>query len=157
MDMRIKDFLQGVAKRTRESLPEGYQDFKSRRRGSLIQFWYSEPRIHYEVWVQRRHNRVEVGLHLEAKKSLNDRILRYLADRFIAVQAELDPMVELEQWTHSWGRVHRFVPYERLGDSLCNQIAEELTHMIVVLEPFRVAAVGQSAQANAPQRGAVQE
>ena len=47
--MRVTDFLQDVAERTRVSLPNGYRDLKSRRRGSLIQFWYYKPQIHYEV------------------------------------------------------------------------------------------------------------
>lgn len=142
--MRVKDFLQGVAERTRKSLPEDYRDFKSRRRGSLIQFWYAVPKIHYEVWVQRQRGRVEVGLHLEAKKRLNDQLLRFFAQRFIGVQAELDPNVELEQWTRSWGRVHCFIPFEHLDETLCNEVAEKLARMIVVLEPMRAEAMGEA-------------
>lgn len=142
--MRVTDFLQEVADRTRRSLPDEYRNFKSRRRSSLIQFWYSNPRIHYEVWVQSRHNRVEVGLHLEAQKPINDRLLRHLAQRFIAVQAELGPAVELEQWTRSWGRVHRFMPYNHLDSSFCDQVAEVLAQMIVVLEPLCAEIAGGS-------------
>jgi hypothetical protein len=142
--MQVNDFLHNVAGRTRQLLPDGYRDFKSRRRGSLIQFWYGRPQIHYEVWVQSRHNRVEMGLHLEASKPLNDRILRHLAQWFIAVQAELGPAVELEQWTQSWARVHQFVPYDHLDESLCNKVAEDLARMIVLLEPLCAEAMGQT-------------
>lgn len=138
--MRVKDFLQGVAERTRKTLPEDYRGFKSRRRGSLIQFWYGKPKIHYEVWVQGRQNRVEVGLHLESKKRHNDRLLRHFAERFIAVQAELGPQIELEQWTRRWGRIHQFVAYDRLDESFCDQVSETLAGMIVVLEPLRLEA-----------------
>ena len=94
--------------------------------------------------MQSRHSRVEVGLHLEAKKSLNDKMLRHLAQRFIAVQAELGPAVELEQWTQSWGRVHQFVPYDHLDGSLCDEVAEILAQLIVVLEPLGTAVTDQS-------------
>jgi len=141
--MRVNEFLQGIAEHTRRALPVDYRDFKSRRRSSLIQIWYSQPKIHYEVWVQGRRNRIEVGLHLEAKKTLNDRVLQHLAERFVAIQAQLGPAVELEQWTQSWGRVHRFVPYDRLDESLCRAVAEELVRMIVALEPLCAEAVAR--------------
>jgi hypothetical protein len=144
--MRVTEFLQGIAEHTRKMLPAGYRGFRSRRRGNLIQFWYSRPKIHYEVWVQGRRSRIEVGLHLEARKSLNDRILQYVAQRFIGVQAELGPAVELEQWTQSWGRIHQFVPYDRLDESLCRTVAEELARMIVALEPLCAEALDASSQ-----------
>lgn len=142
--MRVTDFLQGIADHTRQMLPAGYRDFKSRRRGSLIQIWYGRPQIHYEVWVQGQRSRIEVGLHLESKRPLNDSVLRHLAERFVAVQAELGPAVELEQWTQSWGRVHRFVPYDRLDESLCRTVGDELARMIAVLEPLCAEAMGRS-------------
>ena len=140
--MRVTEFLNEIAEKTPALLPDNYHTVKNRRRGSLIQFWFERPQIHYEVWVQSRQQRVEVGLHLEAQKSLNDRLLQYLAQRFIAIQAELGQAVELEQWTQSWGRVHQFVPYERLESRLCDEVARTLAHMITVLEPLCREALG---------------
>ena len=39
---------------------------------SLVGFYYgADPKLHYEVWVQRRLGLVEVGLHLEADAATN--------------------------------------------------------------------------------------
>jgi hypothetical protein len=134
--MRRRDFLQQVADQVTAALPVNYGQVQTRHRSSLIQFWYTRPRIHYEVWLQARRQRVEVGLHLEDKKRLNDRLLRYLADRFVAVQAALGPEVEVEQWTRSWGRIHRFVAYDKLSVAVSAEVAAELVGMIAVLEPL---------------------
>ncbi|RME47732.1 MAG: hypothetical protein D6791_05060 [Chloroflexi bacterium] len=144
--MRVTDFLQAVIEHTRQTLPDGYRDFKVRTRSNLVQLWYSRPQVHFEVWVQGGRNRIEVGLHLEARKPMNDRILRYLAERFVAVQAELGPAVELEQWTQSWGRVHQFVPYDRLDDALSRDVGEALARMILVLEPLCVEALDRTSK-----------
>lgn len=134
--MRGRDFLQRVADQVIKTLPADYGQIKTRSRSSLIQFWYSRPRIHYEVWLQHSRQRVEVGLHLEDKKSLNDRLLRYLAESFVRVQATLGPEVEVEQWTRTWGRIHRFVTYEELTETVCDAVADEVVSMITVLEPL---------------------
>ena len=139
--MRISDFLEAVANGTRQALPDTYQNFKSRQRGSMVQIWYGRPQIHYEVWVQGGRNRLEVGLHFEASKPVNDRLIRYLAQRFIGVQASIGPNLELEQWTHNWGRVHQFVAYDKLDEELTHTVATELAQMITTLEPLYVPAL----------------
>lgn len=134
--MRVHDFLRRVVEATRQQLPPEWQAFHHRLRFSLAQLYYADPRIHFEAWVQGRNSRVELGLHLEADKATNDRLLSYLASRFIEVQAELGPQVELEQWTRTWGRVHQTVPYTRLDEELVQAVAERLAQMIALLAPM---------------------
>jgi hypothetical protein len=57
-------------------------------------------------------------------------------ERAFEIHAELGPRVEVEQWTNSWSRVHQVIPYQSLDDQLVATVAEQLTQMIVVLEPM---------------------
>jgi hypothetical protein len=134
--VRVHDFLRRLVEATRHRLPPEWQDFHHRIRFSLAQLYYTDPRIHFEVWVQGKKNRVEIGLHLEADKVTNDRLLSHLASRFIEIQAELGPQIELEQWTRTWGRVHQTVPYTRLDEELVQAVADRLAPMIVLLAPM---------------------
>jgi len=134
--VRVRDFLRHVVEATRQRLPPEWQAFQHRLRFTLAQLYYADPRIHFEVWVQGKNSRVEVGLHLEADKATNDRLLSHLASRFIEIQAELGPQMELEQWTRTWGRVHQTVPYTRLDEELVQAVADRLAPMILLLAPM---------------------
>jgi len=140
--MRIHDFLRFTVDQLRLALPEELRHFNRRRRFSLVQISYGDPRLHYEVWVQGGRRRIELGLHLEADRETNERLQAYLARRFIEVQAELGPQFELEQWTQSWSRAHEYVPYARLDEAFARALAVRLARMIGVLQPILEDAHG---------------
>ena len=139
--MRIHEFLNHTLELTRQALPPELQGFRSRRRFTLSQLYYGNPRLHFEVWIQGKRRRLEVGLHLEADATTNAHVLKYLADRFIEIQAQTTLPLELEQWTRSWGRIHVYVPYERLDHPLAQMVAERLARMIIVLQPLVEEAI----------------
>lgn len=134
--MTPTEFVQTVASRLRESLPSEWHGFTLRRSGSQFQLHYGRPQLHYEVWVDRRFDHVEVGLHFEADAETNLRLLDYFDRRLIEVRAESGQPAEAEHWTASWARVHRVVNFERLDKTLAEEVTTSLARMIEVLQPM---------------------
>lgn len=134
--MRLQQFQVGVVAGTKKQLPRALKDFHARTQFTLFKVFYKNPRTHYEVAVRGQERLIEVGLHFEDEKSTNDALLLHFVERAFEIHAELGPRVEVEQWTNSWARVHQVIPYQSLDEKLVERIAEQLTRMIIVLEPM---------------------
>jgi hypothetical protein len=135
--VRIRDFLLLVHDDLVRELPEPLQDHQWRVRWSMLQVYFEHPTVHYEVWVQRKACRIEIGLHFEAVREESYRWARALADRALEIQALLGPRVELEEWTRSWTRLHETRPVTgELTDELAEEVAERLARFVEVLEPI---------------------
>ncbi len=135
--MRIRDFLLLVYDALPEKLPEALRQHQWRLRWSLLQVYFESPAVHYEVWVQRKAGRIEVGLHFEAEQEENYRWAQALAPRALEIQAQLGPGVELEEWTRSWTRLHESRPLAGdLTDELAEEVAGRLARFMEVLEPI---------------------
>ena len=145
--MRIRDFLLLVYDALSPQLPKPLREHEWRVRWSLLQVYFEQPRVHYEVWVQRKAARIEVGLHFEEEREESYRWAEALAPRALEIQAQLGPGVELEEWTKSWTRLHETLPLRGdLTEELAAELAQRLVRFIEVLEPIlaeeRAAAVG---------------
>ena len=103
--------------------------------GSLIKVHYGNPKVHYEVWVRRRHGRIEVGLHFEGEAHLNRRYLAELRGRYAQTVASLGPEVQPEEWVRSWTRVHQAIPFSDLDEDALMVVSGRLSQMIARLEP----------------------
>ncbi len=134
--MRIQEFQVSLVDKTRKQLPRSLRKFQARSFFTLVKLYYTQPRIHYEVWVRGKERLIEVGLHFEADKTTNDALLAYFRERALEIHAELGPRVEVEQWTNSWSRVHEVVPYTALNADLVDLLAKRLSRMISVLQPM---------------------
>ena len=134
--MRLQHFQVAVVAETKKQLPRALKDFQARTQFTLFKIFYKNPRTHYEVGVRGQERLIEVGLHFEDEKTKNDALLAHFMERAFEIHAELGPLVEVEQWTNSWARVHEVVPYQSLDAELVRIVAEKLTRMIVMLEPM---------------------
>ncbi len=134
--MRLQQFQVSVVEQTKKQLPRALQKFHARAHFTLFKLHYDNSKIHYEVWVRGKERLIEIGLHFEADKAMNDKLLAYFDERAIEVHAALGPRVEIEQWTNSWSRVHEVVPYQSLDAELVKIVAIKLSRMIAVLEPM---------------------
>jgi hypothetical protein len=134
--MRFHEFLLRVRELAEARLPADTPLLQGRLRLSLMQLYRNDPRLHYEVWIQRKTGRIEVGLHFEGEREANYRWAEALGRRVLELQAQLGPSVELEEWTRSWTRLHQTVPLRTLDDSLAVEVAEILTRFITVMEPI---------------------
>ncbi len=118
-------------------LPEPLQDHQWRLRWSMLQVFFQSSTIHYEVWVQRKAGRIEIGLHFESEREESYRWAEALAERSLEIQAQLGPSVELEEWTKSWTRLHETWALEGdLTDELAEGAAARLAQFMAVLEPI---------------------
>jgi hypothetical protein len=138
--VRIRDFLLQVYDALPPRLPPEFRDHRWRVRWSLLQVYFETPAIHYEVWVQKRARKIEIGLHFEAPRDESYAWAEAFAPLALEVQARLGPGVELEEWTSSWTRLHETRSFEGdLTEELAVDVAERLARFIEVLEPMREA------------------
>jgi len=143
--MHLQTFLMHVHDTLAARLPKPLRRYKWRVRSSLLQVYFGEPAVHYEVWVQRKTGTIEVGLHFEGEREENYRWAETLASRAPEILGELGPSVELEEWTQRWTRLHESRPFgggdgwkpsRDLSEELAEQIGERLARFIQVLEPI---------------------
>jgi hypothetical protein len=135
--MRIRDFLHLTYDALPERLPEPLRAHHWRVRWSLLQVYFDSPAVHYEVWVQKKTGRIEIGLHFEGEPEANYRWAQALAPRALEVQSRLGPGVELEEWTRSWTRLHETLSFEGdLSPELSERVAARLAEFIEALEPI---------------------
>jgi hypothetical protein len=135
--VRIRDFLSAVYDAFAQRLPREYAAHQWRIRWSLLQVYFDQPAIHYEVWVQKKNRRIELGLHFEGEREESYRWAEALAPRAMEIQALLGPGVELEEWTASWTRLHETRAFEgALNEELAGQTAERLAQFIETMEPL---------------------
>lgn len=135
--MRVNDFLELVAHETRKQLPARWRSFRTWKRYTLIQIYYSHRSIHYEVWVRGGNiHALEIGLHCEADAATNRAVLEKLDARLFEIKHALGDQIEAEQWTKSWTRVHELMPYAKLDDHTAQVAARRLAAMIPVIQPL---------------------
>ena len=134
--MKTKEFLAEAVELVRMQLPAELRDVQVVGPvSSLIKLHYGEPKVHYEVWIQRRTGNVEVGLHFEGPVEKNWRYLEELKGGYSHVIASLGPGMETERWTDSWTRVHRVLSFSALDEDLLMEVSGCLAQMVRRLEP----------------------
>ncbi|MCH8160534.1 MAG: hypothetical protein IIB88_01435 [Chloroflexi bacterium] len=135
--MRIRDFLTLVYDSVPERLPQPLREHQWRVRWSMLQVYFGRPNVHYELWVQKKARRIEIGLHFECEREESYRWAEVLAPRAIEIQAQLGQNVELEEWTKSWTRLHETLHLDAdLSEALAADVAQRLARYIEVLEPI---------------------
>lgn len=155
---RPQEFLHAVRDGLQAALPEPLRAFRSRVVFNTLQVHYGDPRVHYEVWIQRKTGRIEVGLHFEGERDISYGWAALLAPHAHEVRAAVGPDVELEEWTPSWARLHVLVPYQALDAALARRVTERLAALVAWAQPFLrergvgVAAVPAAARGRAQRR-----
>ncbi|HEY7294104.1 MAG TPA: hypothetical protein VH916_03640 [Dehalococcoidia bacterium] len=143
--MQYQPFLQLVLQRLEAITPPELRPWHARQRHAMLQIHYGNPRVHYELWLQARGGRVELGLHFEDELERNQRWCALFADRVLELLEALGPSVELEEWTASWARLHLTVPLRTLDDAFVAELAERFGRLI--------AATAQVVRAGLPGAG----
>jgi len=135
--LRIRDFLALVDDGVRERLgPREYRAWESRQRFGYVQYWRGDHWLHYECWVQRKTQRLEIGLHFEADRDRSYAAANLLADHAADVAAAVGPEYELEEWTPAWTRLHRAFPAPTITEDLAAEAAERIVALINGMEPL---------------------
>src|SRR5574341_2083219 len=137
MPMRVAEFMSIVEARALASLPPVLRSAATSRIHSVwLQIHFHSPRVHYEVWLTRKNERIEIGLHFEGAHDFSYLWAELMAPYMPEIQARLGPQVELEEWTASWTRVHQSVTYDPLSEALADEVADRLGETIAVLQPI---------------------
>ncbi len=134
--MRVNEFLNLVVENTRQTLPMRLRGFRTRKRFTLVQFYYAKRTIHYEVWVRGKEKMIEIGLHFESDKATNAELFTYFDARAFEIKEALGDQIEIEQWTSSWARAHQLLPYEKLDAATAQRVSQRLAPMIATLQPM---------------------
>src|SRR6478672_4979075 len=92
-------FLLAFPARLKKHLPSGRQGYSQRRRWGLLQFYYGDPRHHFEIWPRTSAGLVEIGLHLEADVETNEKTLEAIGRQANEVREALGCDWDAEAWT----------------------------------------------------------
>jgi hypothetical protein len=137
--MKSSDFFRALPEAIRPQLPKRMREFKTTGRSWLAQFYYDDPRIHYEAWnLGDRKKRLEIGLHFESReRELNARLLEGMLAHLFEVKAGLGPSFEAEPWDKGWTKVYETIPLESFSADYLERVAARMAQVIRVLEPIR--------------------
>lgn len=136
--MRLDELMRAIPPATQAKLPPELQDFKIARRSWLVQLYYADPHLHYEVvtlGIKRRQ--LELGLHFESRNSaINERLLNGFMQHLFEIKAELGNGIEAEMWDKGWTKVYETIPMETFAAAYVDRIAVRLAQVIVVMQPI---------------------
>ncbi len=113
-------------------------------RSSQAQWFFEDPRVHFEAWWHAQTGRLEIGLHLEAEPEVNERIAQGLARRLIEIKARLGPRVDLEPWDRGWVRLYETHAMDGFDPAVVAQTAARMAEVITVLWPLYLEIRGST-------------
>jgi hypothetical protein len=128
--VQLQPFLRLVLDHLEAETPAELRPWHARQRHAMLQIHYGNPRVHYELWLQSRSGRVEIGLHFEDEPERNQRWCARFAGRVLELLEALGPTVELEEWTASWARLHLTVPLRPLDEVFAKELAAHFGRLI---------------------------
>ncbi len=136
--MKAHEFMRAVPAATRPKLPKRLQTFKVNVRPWLVQLYYTDPLLHYEVvTLGERRGQLEIGLHFESRNSvINAELLDGFLQHLFEVKAELGDQVEAEMWDKGWTKVYETLPLETFNAEYLERVARRLATMMMVLQPI---------------------
>jgi hypothetical protein len=130
--VHAEPFLNLVLERLQLEAPAELRPWQARIRWRMLQIHYGNPRVHYELWLQNRTGRVEVGLHFEDEREVNERWCALIAERVLELQEALGPRLELEEWTATWMRLHLTVDLRPLEPAFADELASLFGQLIAI-------------------------
>ena len=133
--LRIRDFLALVHEGMIRGLGDDLGGMSWRQRFGFLQYYRATPAVHYEIWVQRKTERLEIGLHFEGDRDANYAAAELLAIRAPDIQARC-PGYELEEWTAQWTRLHRSFAAPALTPELAADAATHACALMAGMEPI---------------------
>ncbi len=136
--MRLREWMEALPRRLKLLLPPDLQGFRWSARPWLVQVYYRDPALHYEVWhLGERRGRIEVGLHFESRDPVRNRAMLMAACAHIwEIRAQLGPYVEAELWDRGWAKVFETHPLTPLDEDSLERFAQRLARWIQTLEPL---------------------
>ena len=136
--MRLDELMRAIPAATRAKLPKKLQGFKVATRSWLVQLYYTDPQVHYEVvTLGVKRGELEIGLHFESRNSAtNEQLLAGFTRHLLEIKAELGDRFEAEMWDRGWTKVYETFPMETFDEAYIDRVAARLAQVIVALQPI---------------------
>ena len=137
--MSYSKFLQTLPDIVLPAIPAGIRNNLQVRQPfrAIIQFYDSEPRLHYEVGRAWRHPGLELGFHFESRdKVLNRTLLEGFQRNLFEVKDSLGDQVEAEMWDRGWSKVYEVLPASQYTSEFHQEVGQRLARLITTLHPI---------------------
>ena len=128
-------YFQALPSQVAGALPIELRGFEHRRVSGVMKFHYGRPETHYEAWYHRSQGRIEVGLHFEGSRKLNQACLEFFRAHMVEVKGGL-PNAELEPWDRGWARLYETFPATSLDHEALAATASRIAAYVITLQPL---------------------
>jgi hypothetical protein len=134
--IRTAGFFRALPQPVTAALPARLKEVNHHVRSSQAQWFYDDPRLHFEAWWHANTGRLELGLHLESMPAVNERIAAGLARQLLLIKARLGERLDLEPWDRGWIRLYETHPVEVFDAARIATTATRMAELIGVLWPM---------------------
>ena len=134
--IRTAGFFRALPPQVRAALPASLRDVSHRTRSSQAQWFFDDPRLHFEAWWHANSGRLELGLHLESEPAMNERIATGLARQLLMLKARLGQQLDLEPWDRGWVRLYETYAVEVFDAPRIKLTAARMAELIAVIWPI---------------------
>ncbi len=134
--MRTAGFFRALPPLVQAALPAALRGVSHRVHSSQAQWFFDDPRLHFEAWWHANTGRLELGLHLESEPAMNERIASGLARQLLMIKARLGQQLDLEPWDRGWVRLYETDPVEVFDAARINRTAARIAELIAVIWPM---------------------
>ena len=134
--VRTAGFFRALPPLVKAALPTGLREVSHRARSNQAQWFFGDPRLHFEAWWHANTGRLELGLHLEAEPAINDRIAAGLAAQLLLIKARLGQQLDLEPWDRGWVRLYETHAIEVFDAAQIKRTATRMAELIAVIWPM---------------------
>ena len=134
--VRTAGFFRALPPLVAAALPTRLKGVRHRARSSQAQWFFGDPRLHFEAWWHPNTGRLELGLHLEAAPATNDRIAAGLARQLLMIKARLGERIDLEPWDRGWVRLYETHLVDSFDAARLKVTAARMAELIGVIWPM---------------------
>ena len=134
--VRTAGFFRSLPRPVKAALPARLKEVNHHVRSSQAQWFYDDPRLHFEAWWHANTGRLELGLHLESTPAVNERIAAGLARQLLLIKARLGQQLDLEPWDRGWIRLYETQAVEVFDAARVATTASRMAELIGVLWPM---------------------
>ena len=134
--IRTAGFFRALPQPVKAALPARLKEVHHHVRSSQAQWYYDDPRLHFEAWWHANTGRLELGLHLESTPAVNERIAAGLARQLLLIKARLGERLDLEPWDRGWIRLYETHPVEVFDAARIASTSTRMAELIGVLWPM---------------------
>jgi len=133
-------FLRQVADELPSHLPPKWRGYDAEMWGRYYKIWFSDTKIHFEVQFLRNGN-LEIGLHLEAGASINERIGAALKRKRAAIEKALGPEAKFGSHGRGWVSIaERWSGGSMRAEEAATEAASRLGQYVAAIAPLLPAA-----------------